>query len=65
MITCRSVPLPATTRRRLYCRSVTFLRINGVQLVVTQDEVVDLVIALADGSIDEVGAIAKRLEPWA
>ena len=22
MITCRSVPLPATTRRRLYCRSV-------------------------------------------
>ena len=31
-------------------------------MVVTQDEVVDLVIAVADGAIDEVGEIAKRLE---
>lgn len=31
-------------------------------MVATQDEVVDLVIAVADGSIDDVGEIAKRLE---
>ncbi len=34
-------------------------------LVATQDDVVDLVIAVADGTFDEVGEIAKRLEPWA
>ena len=28
MITCRSVPLPATTHRRLYCRTVLVLTIR-------------------------------------
>jgi len=34
-------------------------------VVATQDEVVDLVIAVADGSIADVAEIAKRLERWA
>ena len=52
-------------KRLAWLAPYTFLRINGVELVARQDEVVNLVIAVADGSLDDVGEIAKRLEPWA
>ena len=52
-------------KRLGWAAAAVFLGINGRRVVATQDEVVDLVIAVADGSIDEVGEIAKRLEPWA
>ena len=43
MITCRSVPLPATTRRRLYCRSLLdrFL-VRSKELGIGQDTAADL-----------------------
>jgi len=52
-------------KRLAWLATYTFVRINGVELVATQDEVVDLVIAVADGSIADVAEIAKRLERWA
>ncbi len=52
-------------KRLAWLATYTFLRINDVELLAAQDQVVELVTAVADGSLDEVGEIAKRLEPWA
>lgn len=47
---------------------IAFYGMNGVRLTFTNDEAYDLVIAVAAGELDEVGAIAERLatrtEPW-
>jgi death-on-curing protein len=47
-----------------WAATAVFLGINGHRVVATQDDVVEFVIAIADGTLDEVGDIAKRLEPW-
>jgi death on curing protein len=41
---------------------VAFYGMNGFKLTFTNDEAYDLVMAVASGQLDEVGAIAKRLE---
>lgn len=50
-------------KRLGWAATAVFLGINGHRLVATQDEVVELVIAVADGTLDDVAEIAKRLEP--
>jgi death-on-curing protein len=47
-----------------WAATAVFLGINGHRVVATQDDVVELVIAIADGTLDEVGEIAKLLAPW-
>jgi death on curing protein len=51
-------------KRLAWLATYTFLRLNGVDLKADDAQVVELVIAVADGTLDEVGDIAKRLEPW-
>jgi death-on-curing protein len=51
-------------KRLAWLATYTFLRLNGVDLRTDDAQVVDVVIAVADGTLDEVGDIAKRLEPW-
>ncbi len=51
-------------KRLAWLATYTFLRINGVDLATDDEQVVELVIAVADGTLDEVGEIAKLLEPW-
>ena len=41
-----------------------FYRLNGEDLRTTQDQAYDLVVGIADGSIIDVSAIAKRLADW-
>jgi death on curing protein len=52
-------------KRLGWLATYVFLDINGCRIVASQDEVVDLVIAVADGSLTDVGEIARRLAPWA
>lgn len=51
-------------KRLGWAATAVFLGINGHRVVATQDDVVELVIAVADGTLDEVGQIAKPLAPW-
>lgn len=51
-------------KRLAWLATYTFLRLNGVDLRTDDAQVVELVVAVADGTLDEVGEIAKRLEPW-
>ena len=41
-----------------------FYGINGYDLTATQDERVDLILAIADGRLSEVEKIAEHLAPW-
>jgi death-on-curing protein len=50
-------------KRLAWLAGYTFLRLNGVDLRTDDAQVVELVIAVADGSLDEVSEIAKRLAP--
>jgi death on curing protein len=47
---------------------IAFCGINGRRLTLTNDEAYELVVAVADGTLDAVGQIAARLasatEPW-
>jgi len=40
---------------------IAFLGVNGVRLTMSNDEAYDLVLAVAAGELDDVGAIADRL----
>jgi death-on-curing protein len=51
-------------KRLAWLAGYTFLRLNGVDLRTDDAQVVELVIVVADGSLDEVSEIAKRLAPW-
>jgi death-on-curing protein len=51
-------------KRLAWLAGYTFLRLNGVDLRTDEAQVVELVIVVADGSLDEVSEIAKRLAPW-
>jgi death-on-curing protein len=45
---------------------IAFYGVNGRRLTLTNDDAYDLVMAVADGTLDTVGDIAARLatEPW-
>lgn len=40
---------------------VVFLGVNGRTLTLSNDEAYDLIVAIAEGELDDVGAIAARL----
>ena len=50
--------------RLAWAATAVFLGINGHRVVASQDEVVDLVVAIADGTLFDVADIAARLAPW-
>jgi death on curing protein len=61
----RNRPLVDGNKRLAWLATHTFLRITGVALRTDDDAVVELVVAVADRTLDEVGGIARRLAAWA
>lgn len=57
---CRNHALVDGNKRLALLASVTFLRANGAAFTLTQDEAFELVMAVAEGSLD-VPEIAARL----
>jgi death-on-curing protein len=51
-------------KRLAWLATYTFLRINGVDLNTGDQQVIDLVIDVADGTLEDVVDIAKPLVPW-
>ncbi|HIZ37891.1 MAG TPA: type II toxin-antitoxin system death-on-curing family toxin [Candidatus Ruania gallistercoris] len=55
-------------KRLALAGTIAFLGVNGRRLVLTNDEAYELVIAVAAGELDDVPAIANRIErgtqPW-
>jgi death-on-curing protein len=47
---------------------IAFYGVNGLRLTLTNDEAYELVVAVADGTLDDVEDIAGRLaratKPW-
>jgi death-on-curing protein len=56
-------PLIDGNKRLGYVGLRLFLTMNDHDLDATQDEKFDLIVAIADGTLRDVHAIAKRLEP--
>jgi death on curing protein len=52
-------------KRLALAATIAFCAINGVLLTLTNDEAYDLVISIATGELDDVTAIAVRLEAGA
>jgi len=52
-------------KRLAWAAAAVFLGINGHRVVASNDDVVELVLAVAAGELDDVVAIAARLRPWA
>ena len=48
-------------KRLALASTIAFLGLNGYRLTLTNDEAYDLVMAVASGTLDEVGPIAARL----
>ncbi|RBY76025.1 type II toxin-antitoxin system death-on-curing family toxin [Geodermatophilus sp. TF02-6] len=57
----RNRPLGAGNGQLAWAATAVFLDANGAPPGLTQRDAVDLVVAVADGTIDEVGVIAERL----
>lgn len=55
-------------KRLALAGTIAFLGLNGLRLTSTNDEVYDLIIAVADGTIDEISVLAQELgahtKPW-
>ena len=51
-------------KRLGWAATAVFLGINGHRVSAGDEEVVELVVAVAAGELDEVPAIADRLRPW-
>ena len=51
-------------KRLAWLATVVFCYINGLLVDAPDDEAYDFVIAIADGTIADVGEIAARLERW-
>lgn len=51
-------------KRLGWVATLYFLRINGVRVVVEEDEAYDFVIAVASGKLRAVEEIAARIKPW-
>lgn len=58
---CRNHALVDGNKRLAWLATDVFLRINGIVLVMSDDEVFDLVMAVAEGSAD-IAAIATALD---
>lgn len=52
-------------KRLAWAATAVFLGINGHRVVASQDDVVELVVAVADGTLTDVEKIAERLAEWA
>jgi death on curing protein len=50
-------------KRLALAATIAFYGLNGFRLTLSNDDAYDVVIAVATGELDEVGAIAGRLEP--
>lgn len=48
-------------KRLALASTIAFLGLNGYRLTLTNDEAYELVMAVASGTLDEVGPIAARL----
>lgn len=57
-------PLVDGNKRVGFTAAVLFLRTNRTNLSFAEDEAYDLVIAVADGSLDDVSVVAARLQAW-
>ena len=51
-------------KRLGWAATAVFLGINGLRVSAGDDEVVELVVAVAAGELTEVSEIAARLRPW-
>jgi death-on-curing protein len=51
-------------KRLAWLATYVFLDINGCRVTATDDEVVELVLAIAAGKLDDVVPIAARLRGW-
>ena len=55
-------------KRLALAGTIAFLGVNGWRLTLTNDDAYDLVMEVATGGLDDVGALADRLagstEPW-
>ncbi len=51
-------------KRLAWLATVVFCYINGLLVDAPDDDACDFVIAVADGTISDVGEIAARLERW-
>lgn len=51
-------------KRLAWAATAVFLGINGHRVSTGNDEVVELVLAVAAGELDDVAAIAARLREW-
>lgn len=60
----RNHPLLDGNKRLAWAATAVFLGINGHRVVAGQDEVVDLVIAVAAGSLQDLDKIAGQLATW-
>ena len=57
---CRNHPLVDGNKRLSWLATTVFLDLNGVDVTMSHDEAFDLVMAVADGTLD-VPEIAQRL----
>jgi death on curing protein len=60
----RNHPLVDGNKRLAWLATYVFLDINGHAPSATQDEVFDLVMAVAAGTLDDLEKIAGRLASW-
>jgi death-on-curing protein len=55
-------------KRLALAGTIAFLGLNGLRLTYTNDEVYDLIIAVADGTIDRISVLAQEMgahtKPW-
>ncbi len=64
----RTQPLVDGNKRLALAATIAFHGVNGVRLILSNDEAYDLVMAVAVGDLDDVARIAERLRcstaPW-
>ena len=51
-------------KRLAWAACAVFLGLNGRRLHASQDEVVQLVVSVADGTLTDINKIAERLAAW-
>ena len=59
-----SHPLVDGNKRLGWVATRLFYRLNGTDVHPTADEAFELVVGVADGTLDDVRAIAERLATW-
>jgi death-on-curing protein len=57
----RTQALVDGNKRLALAATIAFYGVNGLRLTFSNDEAYDLVMAVADGQLDDVGPIAERL----